>query len=202
MAYNNIRIAAVASNQKSRNDFVGVLHRLETPCPIVGSLSTRWAPNATGGPRDCDRVQWLWGSKKASEYMTPQDSATEGEGWRPWGVQCQVHCTPLIQAGTIAAVHSQEGGVARRVRRRIWACSEAWVIMGPTLVWVSFVYKLHWQHDDGSSRITSIVLNRMQLRETLRKTSSLPRTCASIPSYTHQPSFRQAEVDHGIPHSM
>lgn len=34
--------------------------------------------------------------------MNPEDSVTE-EGWRAAGVQCQVHCTLLIQASVRAA---------------------------------------------------------------------------------------------------
>ena len=49
--------------------------------------------------------------------MTPQDSVTEGEGWRPLGVQCQVHCTPLMQASTKAAADSQHGCADRRMWR-------------------------------------------------------------------------------------
>jgi hypothetical protein len=30
--------------------------------------------------------------------MNLEDSVTEEERWRPLGAQCQVHCTPLIQA--------------------------------------------------------------------------------------------------------
>ena len=41
--------------------------------------------------------------------MTPQNSVTEGEGWCPIGVQCQVHCTPLIQANATAAADSHDG---------------------------------------------------------------------------------------------
>ena len=43
--------------------------------------------------------------------MTAQDSVTEGEVWRPLGVQCQVHCTPLMQASTRAAADIQDGCV-------------------------------------------------------------------------------------------
>jgi hypothetical protein len=39
--------------------------------------------------------------------MTPQNSVTEEEGWRPIGVQCQVHCTPLIQANMRAEADSR-----------------------------------------------------------------------------------------------
>ena len=34
---------------------------------------------------------------------------TEEEGWRPVGVQCQVHCTPLIQASARAASDRLDG---------------------------------------------------------------------------------------------
>ena len=41
--------------------------------------------------------------------MNPEDSVTEEEGWRPLGVQCQVHCTPLIQASARAAADRSDG---------------------------------------------------------------------------------------------
>lgn len=41
--------------------------------------------------------------------MTPQDSVTEGEGWSPLGVQCQVHCIPLMQANARVAADSPDG---------------------------------------------------------------------------------------------
>ena len=40
--------------------------------------------------------------------MNPEDSVTE-EGWRPLGVQCHVHCTPLIQASARAAADRSDG---------------------------------------------------------------------------------------------
>jgi hypothetical protein len=39
--------------------------------------------------------------------MTPQNSVTEEEGWRPIGVQCQVHYTPLTQANMRAEADSR-----------------------------------------------------------------------------------------------
>ncbi|KAJ5455488.1 uncharacterized protein N7458_003752 [Penicillium daleae] len=50
--------------------------------------------------------------------MTPQDSVTEGEGWCPIGVQCQVHCTPLMQANARAAADSPDGWAEDRWEER------------------------------------------------------------------------------------
>jgi hypothetical protein len=49
--------------------------------------------------------------------MTLQDSVTE-EGWCPIGVQCQVHCTPLMQANARAVADSPDGWAEDRWEER------------------------------------------------------------------------------------
>lgn len=85
----------------------------------------------TGGSHDCGRINGQdrpprpisdsrpYGSgrgrgRQRSGDNDPLDSVTEEEGWRPLGMQCQVHCTPLIQASAQAAA----GKTGRLERRR------------------------------------------------------------------------------------
>lgn len=49
------------------------------------------------------------------ERLALQHSATKAEGWPPAGVQCQVHCTPLIETSARAVADSLHGFVEEGV---------------------------------------------------------------------------------------
>jgi hypothetical protein len=77
-------------------------------------------------------------------------SMTEGEGWCPLGVQCQVHCTPLMQASAQAAADSPEGcadkggGGWSRSENEVWLWKGEWVEGRRRSFWISSVYFVYF----------------------------------------------------------